>query len=66
MSVFPTNDNETRILDVVLQNKILLCTEEKSNVKSALYAAQALKDYSAWQVLIFLFLHQRFNLQLKC
>ena len=43
-----TTENETRILDVELQNKILLCAGEKSRVTSALYAAQALGDHSAW------------------
>lgn len=35
---------KTRILDVELQNKILLCVEEKSRVISAVCAAQALGD----------------------
>lgn len=35
-------EGKTRILDVELQNKILLCAEEKSRVVSAVCAAQAL------------------------
>lgn len=37
-------EGKTRILDVELQNKILLCEEEKSRVISAVCAAQALGD----------------------
>lgn len=40
MSVYPTSKDKTRILDVELHNKILLCAEEKSRVISALYATQ--------------------------
>lgn len=44
MSVYAGTKDKTRIPDVELHNEILLCTEEKSRVTSALYAAQALGD----------------------
>lgn len=37
----------TSILDVNLQNKILLSTDEKNMVGSALHATQALRDHCA-------------------
>lgn len=40
MSAFSTTEDKTRILDVELHDKILLCAEE-CRVISALYAAQA-------------------------
>lgn len=44
VSVFPTTEGKSRILDVELHNKILFCGEEKSRVISAVRAAQALGD----------------------
>lgn len=62
MSVYPTTEDKTRSPDVELHNKSSCVQRKKRRVISALYAAQALGDHSAWWALIFLFLHQCSNL----